>query len=221
MKRRGKLAKLLNATVGALVVLSAASVGLFAVGALRNHSLVYWYLLWNLLLAWVPFVLGWYWLRVVRRRGWDSWRSTVLGLGWLVFLPNSFYPITDFVHLYDVPRVDVPFDVMMIAMFAVASMMAGFASVYAVHEQLRKESRGVAPQVIIGAVLLMSSFAVYLGRNLRWNTWDILLSPAAVLFDISSRVLHPGQHAETFVSTAVYFVAFGSLYAAVRLISRR
>ena len=52
------------------------------------------FLIWNLFLAWIPvfFAAG---FAVVHRRVW----LVPLGLGWLAFLPNSPYLVTDLVHL--------------------------------------------------------------------------------------------------------------------------
>jgi len=48
--------------------------------------------------------------------------------------------------------------------------------------------------ISMAVVLLACSFAIYLGRYLRWNTWDIVTQPFALLFDITDRLMHPLQH---------------------------
>lgn len=63
--------------------------------------------------------------------------------------------------------------------------------------------------------LLLSSFAIYLGRYLRWNTWDIIINPAGLIFDVSDRIINPGTYSLTFIVTAVFFVVLGSAYAVV------
>ena len=80
-----------------LVCLSAAAVGLVAFRVLYTHSLLHASFLWNLALAWIPFVLALVvYDRAARHRG----RSVVAVAGlWLLFFPNAPYIVTDFVHL--------------------------------------------------------------------------------------------------------------------------
>ena len=84
-----------------LLLLSAVSVGFFVATGIVYRSFGYWYLVWNLFLAWVP--LGFVALLsvVLRRQRWSGWLGTLLTLLWLVFLPNSFYLVSDFIHLGD------------------------------------------------------------------------------------------------------------------------
>src|ERR1700712_1668521 len=96
--------------VGALVFASGVSVSFFAYGAVRNHSLEYSYLLWNLVLAWLPLVFAIRLITVLRTKVWSSWDALLTSVLWVVFLPNSFYMISDFIHLREVPRVNVLYD---------------------------------------------------------------------------------------------------------------
>ncbi len=101
----------------ALVISTLTSVGLFAYGAWRNHSLEFNYLLWNLFLAWLPLIFAVRLVSVLRHKLWSSWEAMATSLLWLVFLPNSFYMISDFIHLEDVQRVDILFDTVMFTSF--------------------------------------------------------------------------------------------------------
>src|ERR1700729_3059536 len=86
------------------------SSGLFAYGAWRNHSLNYDYLFWDLLLAWLPLLFSLWLIRVLQRKVWSSWEALLASVLRLIFLPNSFYMISDFIHLQDVQSVDVLYD---------------------------------------------------------------------------------------------------------------
>ena len=85
--------------VGAtLALLSVAAVGLLVLRADRVGEAAFFFLPWNLFLAWIPFVLALALAVVHVRRGprpllWS------LGAGWLLFLPNAPYILTDFIHL--------------------------------------------------------------------------------------------------------------------------
>jgi uncharacterized membrane protein len=196
----------------ALVLSTLASIGLFAYGAWRNHSLEFNYLVWNLFLAWLPLVFAVRLVSVLRRKLWSSWEAMATSLLWLVFLPNSFYMISDFIHLEDVRRVDILFDTVMFTSFIYTGVALGFSSLYLIHLQFRRRFSSRTAAAWIAFTLLVSSAAVYVGRDLRWNSWDVLTNPGGVLFDISDRLIHPGQYPQMVVTVISFFVLLGSMY---------
>lgn len=201
-----------RAFVVSLFGLSVISAGFFAVNAWHNHSLANWYLLWNLFLAWLPVVAAYLLLRVLKRAPWSSWPGIFWSLVWLVFLPNSFYMVSDFIHLQEVLPANILYDALMFTLFILNGLILGYVSLYLVHVQLRKRFSNITSDGIIGFILLLCSFAIYLGRDLRWNTWDMLVNPAGILFDVSDRVLHPFAHTDTFTITVMFFVFLTSVY---------
>jgi len=198
--------------VASLVGLTMVSIGLFGVGALTNHSLQFAYLLWNLFLAWVPLGMMALLFRTLKTRLWSSWLPFCLTILWLVFLPNSFYMISDFIHIQDVARHDLLYDVVMFTSFIFTGALVGFCSLYLVHAELRKRVSMVSSSIWIGVILFLCSFAVYLGRDLRWNSWDVLVNPAGILFDVSDHLIHPLQHLNMFSTVGSFFVLLTSLY---------
>lgn len=201
--------------VVALVGASLVSVGLWVIGAVSQERWYEWYLSWNLFLAWLPLIFAWLLVRTLKTKPWSSWEGIMLTFLWLVFLPNSFYMVSDFIHLREVPAEHVLYDTVMFASFIFCGATLGFLSLYLVHEQLRKRLSTRATVLIVGAILLLCSFAIYLGRNLRWNTWDILINPAGLLFDTSDRILHPGAHPQTYTITLSFFVLLTTFYVLV------
>lgn len=197
---------------GTLLVSSLVSVGFFLWGAQRNHSFVYWYLVWNLFLAWLPLLLVWLLLKLLKHKSWSSWPGIGLSLLWLGFLPNSFYLVSDYIHLESVRRVDILFDSVMITSFVCNGLILGFISLYLLHLELRKRLPPANAARAVAAVLLLCSFAIYLGRDLRWNTWDIFINPAGIIFDVSDRFINPDGHPQMFITTATFFVLLGTLY---------
>jgi uncharacterized membrane protein len=200
---------------GTLMLASLASVGLFAAGALRNHNLDYDYMVWNLFLAWLPLLLMIWLLRTLRHKRWSSWQGITLSVLWLGFLPNSFYMVTDYIHLEDAPRVDILYDAVMLTAFVVTGLVLGYVSLYLFHMQLRKRMPPANAARIITAILLLCSFAIYLGRDLRWNTWDLFINPAGILFDVSDRLINPQAHPQMFVTIVSFFVLLGMLYLVI------
>jgi uncharacterized membrane protein len=200
--------------VGSLGGLTIVSIGLFLVGAAANHSLQFLYLLWNLFLAWLPLLLGIALLQVLRTRLWSSWLPLIITLLWLLMLPNSFYMISDYVHVQDVVRADLLYDTVMFTSFIFTGVMVGFSSLHLVHSELRRRLKLHVTNACIAIILLLCSFAIYLGRELRWNSWDVLTNPAGILFDVSDHLIHPLQSGDMYTITLSFFVLLGSLYAA-------
>jgi uncharacterized membrane protein len=198
-----------------LAMLTLVSIGFFIVGAIENHSRVFWYLMWNLFLAWLPLVFALWLLPVIRRFGWTSWPGIILTLLWLNFLPNSFYMVSDFIHLQDYQRVDVVFDAVMFALFVLTGLLIGFSSLYLIHIELIKRLKKRNAWCWIGAILVICSFAIYLGRDLRMNSWDILTNPAGILFDITDPIVNPKAHGLAFTTTLTFSIFLISLYVVV------
>ncbi|HSW80384.1 MAG TPA: DUF1361 domain-containing protein [Candidatus Saccharimonadales bacterium] len=199
-----------------LVYLTIVCAGFFVMGAISNQSWELWYLLWNLFLAWVPLGFALWLMNMLKRKSWSTIQGMVLSLLWLGFLPNSFYMVSDYLHLQDYPRVDIVYDTVTFTCFVLTGLFLGYASLYLVHIQLAKRLKNqMNTWLAISAVLFVCSFAIYLGRDLRLNTWDLLLSPAAILFDVSDIILNPGDHLHAFTTTVSFFVFLLSIYIVV------
>jgi len=196
-----------------LLAATLVSIGLFGYGAWRNHSLAYNYLLWNLMLAWLPLLFALRLIAVLKRKLWSSWEALAMSVLWLLFLPNSFYMISDFIHLQEVQRVDILYDAVMFTSFIYTGVVIGFSSLYLVHGQLRRRFSQLTSAAWIAATLLICSGAVYVGRDLRWNSWDVLTNPGGLLFDIADRLQHPAAYPQMLVTVSSFFVLLASMYS--------
>ncbi len=162
---------------------------------------------WNLFLGIVPVALGLWFARGLadRRRGSGPNRAVVLvvGLGWLAFLPNAAYMLTDFRHyLFDDPwralhglgewNRDA-----MLASAAWGGLFLGYGvtglvlltlAVRPVHREV--VARGHGPWRWGTALFVLASFGVYLGLIYRLNSWDVVNRPHRVVWaaaDVCSR----------------------------------
>lgn len=199
----------------ALMASSLVSLGLFGYGAWRNHSLDFSYLIWNLFLAWLPLLFAVRLVMVLRAKAWSSWEGLAYSVLWLVFLPNSFYMISDFIHLQDVQRVDILYDTLMFTLFIYTGVVLGFSSLYLIHAQFRRRLSRLATDAWIVGILLVCSSAIYVGRDLRWNSWDILTNPGGLLFDISDRLLHPTSYPHMLLTIITFFILLLTMYNVV------
>lgn len=188
----------------AMLALASFCCGLLVLGRayINRHDLthintlkdLYWFraptfffLLWNLFLAWIPYLAA---LKVEQIQRAGSRRIFVwLWLPvWLVFLPNAPYIITDFVHFRHLPPVPFWYDLTLFFTAASLGLILGLLSIYEVHVVLKRWfSRTFSAAIIIVAIGL-SGFGVWLGRFQRWNSWDLVTRPDALLSDIAQTV---------------------------------
>jgi uncharacterized membrane protein len=197
--------------------LLAASALCIATVEFRGHHTgdpYYRFLVWNLFLAWVPFVLALTAYLLARRRSGPG--VIVLGILWLLFFPNAPYILTDFIHLSESPSAPLWYDALMLASFAWTALLLGFASLYLMQTIWRRAAGPVVAWVGVVAALALASFGVYLGRFLGFNSWDALVRPGLILEvireDLENPVQHPRLFASLFVLTASLAVAYTLLY---------
>ncbi len=142
------------AIVGLLAAASLLCVALIVARSWYSHTYHYWFLLWNLVLAWVPFVFAAIAFGLAARRRAALWVFVVLAaLVWLAFFPNAPYILTDFLHLGSMGDI-VPgwYDVLMLYWFAWTGLMLGVVSLYLMHEIVARGVGTVAGWVFVVAV---------------------------------------------------------------------
>jgi len=195
----------------AVLVASAFALALLVARAQLTGRADFVFLAWNLFLALLPVALAWPPPRSTPPSSTTdatppaitAMRRAALasrGLVWWLFFPNSAYLVTDLVHLR--PRA-MPywFDVGLFAAFALAGLAASAYSL----ERMRAHvpSRYRLPFVL--AVAASAGFAIWVGRFLRFNSWDALLQPWRTLMTI-------GEHAAARPAQALgVTVMFGGL----------
>jgi uncharacterized membrane protein len=197
-----------------LSIATALCLMLYTLRVLISGSWQFWFLNWNLVLAWVPVLLSSALVISLRTRRWLSWQNLGLTAAWLIFLPNTFYLLTDFVHLGDYDQITLLFDIVLFLTYALTGVALGWISVYMVHGELKKRKPRDTRWLLLLLVFLLCSFAMYIGRNLGWNSWDILLNPDGIIMDTTQRLAYPDRYAETYSITALFFVFITISYLA-------
>lgn len=208
-------ARTYNRLVFAIIVANLLSVALVINRIISSDSYRYAFMLWNILLAIVPVLLALWLVHRIRKYGWLRIGQIILTAVWLVFLPNSFYMATDFIHLQPTYEASILYDIILLASFMINGLILGYVSLLMVHRELARRLKPRQSAGIVALILLGSSFAIYLGRYTRWNTWDLLLQPAGLLFDISDRFVNPGAHQQTFGMTILLFALLSAFYFVV------
>lgn len=196
----------------ALLASTGVSVFLFLLRVWATNTDRYWFLFWNLILAWVPFFLTLLLLKQLKSASWKQPLSILISAAILLFLPNSFYVISDLIHLQNTGEIGILFDAVLFVSIIFNALIAGMMSIFLVHRELIKRLPRDIAHMVVGVVFLLVGFAIYLGRSLRWNTWDILFNPLGIVFDVSDRLINPIAHPQVFLTTATFFLVLSSLY---------
>lgn len=162
-----------------------------------------------------------WWLRsLLYTTPWSRFGPVALTALWLLFLPNSFYLVTDLIHLEPSTSISYLYDMVMLTSFVLTGVIVGMMSIYLMHMALRRRLGPRGVYITLGAVFLLSSLGIYFGRFLGWNSWDIVVNPVGLLLDVGDRLVYPTQHQNTYTTTLLFFVfisgAYSSFYWSVK-----
>lgn len=175
-----------------------------------TSNIQYIFLLWNLFLAWIPFQLG---LVISESAKRNKWIKYFLLAAWLLFFPNALYIVTDLMHLGDTNGQDpIWFDAILLFTSSVTGLIMAFISLFQVEEFLKKNVKTQHINKLIVGVLFLGSFGVYIGRFLRWNSWDIVANPVSLLIEVMVRFTNPLSHYKTWMVTLLLTCLFSLLY---------
>ena len=184
---------------------------LFMARIVCTGQITYSGLVWNLFLAWVPYLASLWAASVHRRQPGRPWLLLVPGLLWLAFFPNAPYLLTD-LWLIGV-RAPAPYwyNVGLVSIFALTGLLLGIVSLRIMQRLVAAYTGRWLSWLFCVVVSGLSGLGIYLGRFLRWNSWDLLLHPRQVLADVVVRLANPLEHTQMY--------AFALLYAAIILVA--
>ncbi|HWQ11782.1 MAG TPA: DUF1361 domain-containing protein [Roseiflexaceae bacterium] len=195
----------------ALALASATALAALAGRMQLSGSHGYRFLVWNLFLAWVPYLLA-LWADAVYRRAPQRWSlPAALGTLWLLFFPNAPYIVTDFVHLHPQRGFAWWYDLGLLALFAWSGLFLGLASLEVMQRMVRAVLGRAASWLFVLAAGALGGLGVYLGRFLRWNSWDALVAPHDILASLAEVLADPRSLRQA--------TGISTLFAALLLIS--
>ncbi|MBI1837480.1 MAG: DUF1361 domain-containing protein [Flavobacteriia bacterium] len=179
-----------------------------------SNSFNYSFLIWNLILAWIPLIISRY---LARKHEFISINNRLILLfSWLVFFPNAPYILTDLFHLS--PKMGVPlwFDLILIISFAWNGLLIGFLSLLEIHQLLNYYFINSVTWFFVSFMMILSGFGIYLGRFERWNSWDIATHPFVfmkrIFFSLTNIELLPRILGVTFVFGIFLIVSYLTIY---------
>lgn len=211
-----KLHNRLNITL-LLVIMSVSSflLSLFRVYLTGSSFLLF--LNWNLFLAFIP----WFFTSIIiLKPNLQKKKPVLLGLLflWILFFPNALYILTDLFHLRASSLMPIWFDLILILSFAWIGLLFGFISLIDIEKLLAGYLNTNIISIISIFLLFTASFGIYIGRYLRWNSWDIIASPFSLFYDISERIINPLEHFGTWGMTILMGLLLNMFYWSFKML---
>ena len=171
------------------------------------------FLIWNLFLAWIPFIISTSFKRIQHIK----WRKqSFVFFIWFLFFPNALYIVTDLIHLDIESTVPKWYDALLLFSSSITGLLMAFVSLFRMEKFLLLKFNNKMVNMMILVILFFGAFGVYLGRFLRWNSWDIISNPLGLVVSIAQRFIFPFQHLQTWGITLLLTTLFYLLYLAIK-----
>ena len=200
-----------------LLGLSVTGLAMVIFRVISQKNIGFAFLIWNLFLAWIPFLVSLVMYYINRKQDGTKKRMNLLVMGfiWLIFYPNAPYIVTDIIHLgiYDYYAVQdyslsfnsnliIWFDFILVVFFVFVGYILGHISLYIVHKMVMERYKKATGWIFVFIVSNLSGFAIYLGRFLRLNSWEVVTNPLILVKKILENIN---------VSSLTFTIVFGSL----------
>lgn len=199
----------ISKTVRSLLILTLilATVRIFVFKTTTSN-----YIYWNLFLALIPLFIS---SLIFYFNSKNKINKVALVLGiiiWLLFLPNALYIVTDLIHVGRIRAVPTMFDAVLVFSAALSGVIIGIISIFRMEDVLKKFYSSKIVSYIILFSILFASFGVYIGRFLRFNSWDIVTNAILLWTNIKEIFINPIVNSEAFLYTILFFALFYILY---------
>lgn len=172
------------------------------------------YLIWNLFLAWIPYIISLYFIK----KDIPINHFVPFFILWLLFFPNAPYLVTDVFHIASSLSPLLWYDSLLFFFFGWIGLLVGMLSLFHIHQYAKVRVTYAVSELIILAICFISSFGIYLGRFERWNSWDIFINPLELIrhsFYISTNLAHTRT---PLVFVVVFTIFMYSVYKTVYVI---
>ncbi|WP_082333732.1 DUF1361 domain-containing protein [Mangrovimonas sp. TPBH4] len=191
------------------IVAATLSIILLMVRMKLTYSFYFLFLVWNLFLAIVPFAISTY----IRSLSQLNKFGTFIGFGiWLLFAPNAPYIITDLFHLKNSSHDILWLDVLIVSSFSLTGVLLFFLSLLDIELIMKRYWQSKTISLLMFPLFFVISFGMYLGRYLRFNSWEIIQHPLTIFNDIWSILIQPNQHLSAWTFTISFGIFLGIGY---------
>jgi len=192
-----------------LLLFTAYCLILLVIRAKLTNTIYLFFLVWNLFLAFIPYFFISY-LKNEMTLQKSKFKTLLVLFFWLLFLPNSFYILTDLIHLSQSSNHLIWFDLVVFSSYALIGFTIGIISIIEFENIIANYTSPLFIRLIIPSICFLCGIGIYLGRILRYNSWDILSNPTELFQDMMSSLL--STHALLFsFYFGIYIYLFYSL----------
>jgi uncharacterized membrane protein len=153
-----------------------------------SNTRFFFFLNWNLFLALVPFIISTY---VYHSNITNKILLCSLGIIWILFLPNAPYLLTDLVHIKARKIIPIYYDVIMLFTFSWVGLQLFFMSLLHYEKIMENYITKWKIKSSLIVIFMFCGFGIYLGREIRCNSWDALHHPFILTNNIIEEVLKP------------------------------
>jgi uncharacterized membrane protein len=192
------------------------TLSLLFVRAIYTESLTYFFYPWNLFLAIVPLVLS----GLLSKQKTLNYKSILLLGLWLLFLPNAPYLVTDIFHFFERPPVPMWFDLMLVVSGAWNGILLCMISLFKVERFLKSVYRHRFINVLMFLLLIPCGYGIYIGRFLRYNSWDVFTDPLGIIKTSTHHLHHPFQSLNVWLFTFVFAAFLSIVYFTIKKLPR-
>lgn len=198
---------IINTPKKGLILLLVFCLVLVTIRVLSTQTILYTFFLWNLFLALMPYFISSK-MKSVSIKSLAKWKLFLWLFSWMLFFPNAHYIVTDFIHLHNTSGTQMWFDMLIMISFSVAGLLLAVISINHIYLILKTRWRENNTQLFIIFSCLLSGFGIYLGRFLRFNSWDILTSPISLIKSSILSVNDPKAWVVTFGFGVFIYILF-------------
>ena len=163
-----------------------------------NKSYFFLFLIWNVFLAIIPYTITMY---LNTKPNISKIKLAFWSLVWLAFLPNAPYIVTDLIHIKIGNHSLLWLDVLVVLSFALSGLLLFFISIMDMQKLLKSKFEKLPVEAVSIVIIFLCGFGVYLGRFLRYNSWEIISQPHLLFKDIITIIFSPFQHFEAWLFT--------------------
>lgn len=187
------------------------TISLLTVRFMVTGELTYFFYPWNLLLAILPYLFS----RRLRsvKAGITGWLFLTC---WLLFFPNAPYLITDVFHFEERKPVPQWYDLILVISGAWNGLMLGIISLMQVEQFLRVYIRPKTVQLLCVLLVLLCGYGVYIGRYWRFNSWDVITQPGALLRASANSIIRPHHNIQVWAFTIAFAALFYTGYLTMK-----
>jgi uncharacterized membrane protein len=175
---------------------------------------IFLYLIWNLFLAFLPFVISSLLLWYSRNKKGNRLFYVGGGILWLLLFPNAPYIVTDIIHVGREYSVEALYNSFLLFSCALSGLLLAFYSLNQIEEILGMKYSKKKTHILIVGILLLTSLGLYLGRFLRFNSWDIITDPLSLGSKIYAVLFSPSVHKGAYAFIGLFFVFIYATYMA-------